>query len=58
MKIVIDISNIIIPVLYIISFAFYFYDFTKAKKKFINLKRFSLCLNIIISFDLFVVKNF
>jgi len=47
MKNVIDISNFIIPVLYIISFGFYFYDFIKAEKIFINFKRFFLILTLL-----------
>ncbi|MGA7719872.1 MAG: cytochrome c biogenesis protein CcsA [Ignavibacteriaceae bacterium] len=58
MKIVIDISNIIIPVLYVISFGFYFYDFTKAKKKFINLKRFSLCLTLLYHLIYLLLRTF
>jgi len=53
MKIVIDISNFIIPVLYIILFGFYFYDFMKAEKratdskKFVHFKRFFFSLILI-----------
>lgn len=50
MNLFIDISNFIIPVLYVILFGFYFYDFMKAEKrvsdskKFVHFKRFFFSL--------------
>jgi ABC-type uncharacterized transport system permease subunit len=58
MKIVIEILNFIIPVLYIISFVFYFYDFIKAEKKFVNSKRFFLSLTLSFHFVYLLLRTF
>ena len=52
MKIFIDISNFIIPVLYIILFGFYFYDFMKEEKGTIYSRQFAHFKKFLFSFIL------
>jgi len=40
--------NIILPLLYLVTFAIYFYDFMKGEKKFINTKRIFLFITLIV----------
>jgi ABC-type uncharacterized transport system permease subunit len=47
MKVFIDFLNILLPFLYIITFAIYSYDFTKGGKRFINSKRLFLFLTLL-----------
>ena len=38
--------NYLLPVLYIITFSVYFYDFMKGEKKFVNIKRIFLFITL------------
>ncbi|MCL5027771.1 MAG: cytochrome c biogenesis protein [Bacteroidetes bacterium] len=51
MKAVIDFSNYLLPILYLVTFGFYSYDFMKGGKRFTNSKRLFLFLTL--SFHLF-----
>jgi ABC-type transport system involved in cytochrome c biogenesis permease subunit len=52
MEIAIDISNFIIPVLYVALFGFYFYDFMKAEDGFLNAQKFTHFKRFLFSFTL------
>ncbi len=50
MKAIIDTINILLPIFYFVTFGFYFYDFMKGGKKFVNSKRLFLFLTLLVHF--------
>ncbi len=57
MKAVIDFSNFILPFMYLITFGFYFHDFMKGGKKFVNSKRLFLFLTLLFHFFYLLLRT-
>ncbi|MHB1686357.1 MAG: cytochrome C assembly family protein [Ignavibacteriaceae bacterium] len=57
MKAVIDSLNFLLPIFYLVTFGFYFYDFMKGEKKFTNLKRLFLFLTLFIHFCYLIFRT-
>ncbi len=57
MKAVIDTLNFFLPIFYIVTFGFYFYDFMKSGKKFFNSKRLFLFLTLLIHFCYLIFRT-
>ena len=49
--------NVLLPVLYFITFFVYFYDFMREEKKFINVKRIFLFITLIIHFSYVIFRT-
>ncbi len=57
MKPLIAVVNILLPILYIITFIVYSYDFMKGGKKFVNSKRLFLFLTVIFHFFYLLIRT-
>ncbi len=57
MKAVIDFFNIFLPLMYVVTFGFYYYDFMKGGKKFANSKRLFLFLTLLIHLIYLILRT-
>ncbi len=57
MNFVIDLFNILLPILYILTFFHYSYHFMKGGKNFLNLKRFPLLFTLIIHAAYLIIRT-
>ncbi|MHB8338751.1 MAG: cytochrome C assembly family protein [Ignavibacteriaceae bacterium] len=57
MKAIIDSLNLLLPVFYLVTFGFYFYDFMKTGKRFANSKRLFLFLTLLIHFFYLLLRT-